>query len=58
MVSSLGVRRLGSSILCSVYVSSAAIFFFFFSGVGFLLILKFFRVVLLVHKVSRSRFPF
>ena len=30
---------------------------FLFSAVGFSLILKFFRVVLLVHKVSRSRFP-
>ena len=31
---------------------------FLFSAVGFLLISKFFCVVLLVHKVSRSRFPF
>ena len=31
---------------------------FLFSAVGFLLILKFFRVLLIVHKVSRSRFPF
>ena len=29
-----------------------------FSAVGFLLILKIFRAVLLVYKVSRSRFPF
>ena len=31
---------------------------FLFSAVGFLLILKIFRTVLLVYKVSRSRFPF
>ena len=31
---------------------------FFFLAVGFLLILKFFRVVLLVHEVSRCHFPF
>ena len=31
---------------------------FLFSAVGFLLILKFLCIVLLVHKVSRSCFPF
>lgn len=31
---------------------------FLFSAVGFLLILKFFRVVLLVHEVGRCHFPF
>ena len=30
---------------------------FLFLAVGFSLILKFFRIVLLVHKVSRSCFP-
>ena len=48
------VRRLGSSISV-VYVSWAAISFFI---CWFLTELKFFRVVLLVHEVSGSRFPF
>ena len=55
LVGCFDVRRLGSNILCPVYVSWAAISFF---SCCFLLILKIFRVVLLVHKVSRSRFPF
>ena len=49
------MRRLGSSILCPVYVSWAAISFL---SCWFLLILKIFHAVLLVYKVSRSRFPF
>ena len=49
------VRRMGSSILCPVYVSWAAISFF---SCWFFADFEDFCAVLLVYKVSGSRFPF